>query len=270
MPEPETRPAANRSRLERTTTPSGAEIAVLTLAHEPLNLFDAAMFASVTGQLHALVAEPPRAVLIRADGKVVSGGVDVSIFEGKSAAEARDLWEQTFKGIIHSIESLPCPVIFAAHGLTLTAAFEMALASDLILASPEARFGLVERVIGLTPSMGGPQRLAQRCGANRAREVIFTGDLYSAETLHAWGVVNAVHDPLDAASIALVNRLADGPTHAHHATKQIIAEACDAGVAAADRLTPKVSGRLFETEDLKAAVASFLDVGPGHATFGHR
>ena len=70
---------------------------------------------------------------------------------------------------------MPCPVVFAAHALTLTAAFEIALACDPILATPNAKFGLVERVVGLTPSMGGPQRLAERCGSGRARELVMTG-----------------------------------------------------------------------------------------------
>ena len=91
---------------------------------------------------------------------------------------------------------------YAAHGLTLTAAFEISLACDIILAAPKAKFGLVETVVGLTPSMGGPQRLAERAGSGRARELVMTGDLYDAATLHSWGVVNAVHDDVDAAARA--------------------------------------------------------------------
>ena len=125
--------------------------------------------------------------------------------------------------IIAPIEALPCPVVFAAHGLTLTAAFEIALACDVILAGPRAKFGLVETVVGLTPSMGGPQRLAERAGSGRARELVMTGDVYDAATMAAWGVVNAVHDDVESAARALATRLADGPTKAHAATKEIIA-----------------------------------------------
>jgi enoyl-CoA hydratase len=255
------------SRLERTTTTSGARIAVLTLDHGDLNLFDAAMFDSLADDLADLSADPPRALLIRAEGRVVSGGVDVHLFHGKSEYEAAYLWRRTFGRIIHPLESLPCPVVFAAHALTLTAAFEMALACDLILASPSAKFGLVERVVGLTPSMGGPQRLAQRCGAGRARELVMTGGRYTAETLHEWGVVNSVHDDLDEAALALVTDLAEGPTRAHHATKQIIAAACNGGVASADRITPEISGALFATHDLRQAVSTFLTSRPGKAAF---
>ena len=107
-------------------------------------------------------------MLFEARGKVVSGGVDVALFsaiaEGEGAAQhGAELWRRLLR-ITHAVEELPVPTVFAAHGLTLTAAFELALACDLLLASERASFGLVERVVGLAPSMGGPQRLAERAG----------------------------------------------------------------------------------------------------------
>ncbi|WP_430331664.1 enoyl-CoA hydratase/isomerase family protein [Rhodococcus sp. ACT016] len=255
------------TRLERSTTGAGAEIAILTLDHGPLNLFDGAMFDAVTADVAALTARPPRAVLVRAEGKVVSGGVDVHVFDGLAPDQGAALWESLFAQICHPLEALPCPVVFAAHGLTLTAAFEIALACDLVVAAPKARFGLVETVVGLTPSMGGPQRLAERAGSGRARELVMTADLYDAATLRDWGVVNYVSEDVDADARALVAKLADGPTRAHAATKQIVGAWRSGGVAHADSVTPGVSGALFGTDDLRGAVRSFLDVGPGHATY---
>ena len=217
-----------------------------------------------------MAANPPRALLLRAEGKVNSAGVDVHLFQGLTAAEGAALWRRLFDEIIGPLEALPCPVVFAAHGLVLTAAFEIALGCDVILAAPRAKFGLVETVVGLTPSMGGPQRLAERAGSGRARELVMTGDLYDAATMAQWGVVNAVHDDVDAAARALTDRLADGPTKAHAATKQIIAAWRSGGVGHADAVTPEVSGALFDTDDLKRAVVSFLDVGPGNATYTGR
>jgi enoyl-CoA hydratase len=161
-------------------------------------------------------------------------------------------------------------VVFAAHGLTLTAAFEIALGCDIILAAPRAKFGLVENVVGLTPSMGGPQRLAERAGSGRARELVMTGDLYDAATLAQWGVVNAVYDDVDEAARALTERLADGPTRAHAATKEIIAAWRSGGVGHADAITPEISGALFDTDDLQRAVVGFLDAGPGNASYTGR
>jgi enoyl-CoA hydratase len=256
--------------LLRSTTVGGAEVAILTFDHGPLNLFDHAMFDAVAANIADAVARPPRALLLRAQGKVTSAGVDVHVFEGLTAAQGADLWNRFLTTIIHPLEALPYPVVYAAHGLTLTAAFEISLACDLILASPDAKFGLVESVVGLTPSMGGPQRLAERAGSARARELIMTGDLYDAATLKQWGVVNGIHDNVDEAAQALLHRLADGPTRAHAATKEIIAAWRCGDVAQADHVTPAVSRSLFETSDLRDAVKSFLTSGPGSATFSGR
>ncbi|HWH19248.1 MAG TPA: enoyl-CoA hydratase/isomerase family protein, partial [Solirubrobacterales bacterium] len=156
-----------------------AGLTILTLDSPPLNLFDQAMMDDLGVAIAALAASPPRALLIRAAGRAVSGGVDVHVFDGLTPEQGSALWTELLE-MIDALEELPAPVVFAAHALTLTAAFEVALACDLIVATPGARFGLVEKVVGLTPSMGGPQRLAERAGPARARELIYTGDLFDA------------------------------------------------------------------------------------------
>ena len=137
------------------------------------------------------------------------------------------------------------PTVFAAHGLTLTAAFELALACDILLAAEKASFGLVEIVVGLTPSMGGPQRLAERAGPARARELIFTGERYPAAVLERWNVVNRVlpDEGFAAAAREYAHRVAAGPTVAHAATKRLVATSVRDGARAADALVPEVSGR---------------------------
>ena len=247
-------------------------LAVLTFDSPPLNLFDEAVFRGLQEAIDRVAADPPRGLLIRAEGKVVSGGVDVGkVFDGMSAERGGALWDELL-GVIHQIEELPLPTVFAAHGLCLTAAFEVALACDLLLASEKARFGLVEIVVGLTPSMGGPQRLAERAGPARAKELIFTGELYDAATLERWNVVNRVLAPdgFDDAARAFARRLAEGPTRAHAATKAIVRAQKEGGARAADAIVAEVSGALFDTEDLQNAVRSFLTDGPGKATYEGR
>jgi len=245
--------------------------AVVTLNNPPLNLFDASMTSRLIDAMDELHDDPPRGLLIRAEGKVVSGGVDVEEFKGLSAAEGTRLWERLM-GLVDRVEGLPCPVVFAAHGLTLTAAFELSLACDLIVASESARFGLVEIVVGLTPSMGGPQRLAERAGSGRARQLVMTGGLFDAATLERWNVVNEVRPDaeLDGYARELTARLANGPTLAHAMTKRILRAWRDDGMAGADRVTRRDAAQLFETEDLRNAVESFLEQGPGKATYEGR
>lgn len=243
-------------------------LTVLTLAGNDLNLFDLAMMDGIKAATSALAADPPRGLLVQAQGRMVSGGVDVHDFSGVTPAQGAHMWRELFP-VMHRIEELPCPTVFAAHGLCLTAAFEMALACDLLVAAEGAKFGLVEVVVGLTPSMGGPQRLAERAGPARAKELILTGELFSAETLERWNVVNRVlpKEGFAEAAHAFALRLANGPTRAHNATKQIVATAVRHGSRAADVVTPELSGALFGTDDLKGAVASFLADGPGRATY---
>jgi enoyl-CoA hydratase len=246
-------------------------LAELVLASPPLNLFDRTLLDALGDAVDDLVADPPRGLLVRAEGRAVSGGVDVHLFDGLSPGDAAALWRELL-ALVQAVEELPLPTVFAAHALTLTAAFELALACDLLVAAPSSRFGLVERVVGLTPSMGGPQRLAERAGSARARELVMTGELFDAATLERWGVVNRVlpEEGFEQAARAFALDLAEGPTRAHAATKAIVRAVRDGGARGADAVVPELSGPLFATEDLRGAVRSFLDHGPGRATFEGR
>ncbi len=247
-------------------------LAVLTHTNPPVNLWDQATMDGWAAALDELEADPPRGLLVRAEGKIVSGGVDVKLFaEVEDGAAGGELWAKLLE-LPQRLEALPYPTVFAAHGLCLTASFEISLACDLLLAAESAKFGLVERVVGLTPSMGGPQRLVERAGPARARELVYTGATYDAATLAGWNVVNRVlaDDGFDNAARAFAMDLATGPTVAHAATKRIVRAALEGGVDAADAVVPDVAGKLFDTEDLKGAVASFLEHGPGKARYHGR
>jgi enoyl-CoA hydratase/carnithine racemase len=274
----DTVPATVPVRIER-----DGDVAVVVLENPPLNLFDGPVFDALEAVAADLVsltdparADRARAVLVEARGTVVSGGVDVRFFrdiaEGPEPAQrGAELWARLLT-VAQTFEELPVPTVFAAHGLTLTAAFELSLACDILLAAEKASFGLVEIVVGLTPSMGGPQRLAERAGPARARELVFTGERYPAAVLERWNVVNRVlpDEGFAAAARAYAHRVAAGPTVAHAATKQLVAATIRNGARAADALVPEVSGALFATEDLRGAVTSFLTEGPGKATYSGR
>ena len=256
------------ARLER----EKGGLAVLTLDSPPLNLFDRRMIDDFQAAIESLATEPPRALLIRAAGRAVSGGVDVNVFQGLTPEQGSRLWAELL-GTIDRLEALPAPIVFAAHALTLTAAFEIALACDLIVAAPGAKFGLVEKVVGLTPSMGGTQRLAERSGSGRARWFVMTGELFGAEEMERWGVVNSIYaeEEFDRRSRALAAELAAGPTRAHAMTKHILRRFREGGIPAADQAVRAEAAELFATEDLQSAVDTFLEHGaPGHAKFKGR
>lgn len=247
-------------------------LAIVTVDAPPLNLFDGAMGAGLVAAVEQLERSSPRAVLFRFEGKVVTGGVDVRVFDAiGTAAAATDLFG-ALVSLAQRVAALPCPTVFAAHGLCLTWGFELALACDLILATDRARFGLIEATVGLTPAMGGTQRLAERAGSGRARELVLTADRYDATTLQTWGVVNRVlpSDGFDAAARELARTLAAGPTVAHAATKAVVRAYLEGGVTRADAEVPAIAGALFETEDLRAAMRTFLTDGHGRAVFEGR
>jgi enoyl-CoA hydratase len=256
------------ARLER----EQSGLAVLTLDSPPLNLFDQGMIDAVKAAVADVAAAPPRALLIRAEGRAVSGGVDVHVFEGLTPEQGSALWDELL-GMIDELERLPAPIVFAAHALTLTAALEIALACDLIVASPRAKFGLVEKVVGLTPSMGGTQRFAERAGSGRARQFVLSGEVFGAEELERWGVVNAIYpeEEFDQRSRVLAEELAAGPTKAHAMTKHILRRFREGGLPAADEAVRTEAADLFASEDLQNAVKTFLEHGgPGHAQFEGR
>lgn len=250
----------------------GGDIAVLTFSEPPVNLYSLEMHDAFDTALDEVEADLPRALVVRADGKIVSGGVDVSQFHArKTKADTLALYDRMLE-LPTRVDALPIPTFFAAHGLTLTWAFEVALACDLILASEKAKFGLVERVIGLTPTMGGTQRLAGRAGVSRAKELVFTGDLYDAATLERWNVVNRVlpADDFDDEVLAFVRTIAVGPTKAFGAAKQILRHFEAGGVPQAVEHTTTTASELFDTDDLQHGMESFLTNGPGKATFEGR
>ncbi len=248
------------------------DIAVLTFGAPPVNLYSAQLHNEFDVALDDLEATPPRALIIRAEGKLVSGGVDVSLFADQTTEEATKVLYDRMLELPDRIAALNYPTVFAAHALTLTWAFEVAVACDIILATPKAKFGLVERVIGLTPTMGGTQRLAGRAGVGRAKEFVFTGTPYDAETMERWNVVNRVLpiDGFDDEVLAFTAQLAVGPTKAFGAAKDILRHFEAGGVAQANAHTTEIASALFRTEDLQGGMKSFLADGPGKATFAGR
>lgn len=263
---PVTEPPA-LTRLE--VAPAG--LAVLTVDAGPLNLYTLDLHEQFDAALDRLPGDT-RALLLRFEGRVVSAGVDVSLFDAQESPEQAKVLFDRMLALPDRIAALEFPTVFAAHALCLTWAFEVAVACDIILAAERASFGLVEKVVGLTPTMGGTQRLAARAGVGRAKEFVMTGERYSAAALERWNVVNRMlpDQGFDEAARAFARQVAAGPTRAHAATKKVLTHFEQGGVPEADRHVTRIAADLYRTEDLRNAVRSFLTEGPGKATFTGR
>jgi enoyl-CoA hydratase/carnithine racemase len=248
-------------------------VASLVLHDPPLNLFGNPTTEALDACLDQVEGSDARAVVWRAEGEVFTGGADVNGFQ-RAVEEGGDRSGQftPLLDVVRRLEALSVPTLALVHGLCLTAGLEVSLGCDMIWATESARFGLVEAVVGLSPGAGGTQRMAERAGPARAREFVMSQGIFDAVTLERWNVVNRVvaDDELMEKGMRFAQRLASGPTKAHGVTKQVVRAYLEGGVDRADEVMPGLVGTLFETEDLKRAVASFLSEGPGKATFEGR
>ncbi|HXF00566.1 MAG TPA: enoyl-CoA hydratase/isomerase family protein [Solirubrobacterales bacterium] len=244
------------------------DVGEIVLTDPPLNLFDLELARDLADVTQQAAESAARAILVRAEGDNFSAGANVEIFLGRDEAAARELLME-FIPLIRRFAEIPVPTVAAVRGLCLAAGLEVALSCDLIWAAEGSQLGLVEAVIGATPFGGGTQRLVARAGAGRAAEAVLTARAYSAETMLDWGVVNRVVEPddLEAKARAFAGRLAEGPTLAHAATKEMIRLTVDEGVEAADAALSQAGAKVMASEDLQRGARTLLEKGPGHGAF---
>jgi enoyl-CoA hydratase/carnithine racemase len=242
---------------------TSGSIGILSLANPPLNLFSEELINDLRTAVNQARQLPLRALLVRADGKVFSGGADVSIFKGRTSIEARERFTSHLRTIA-DIEELPFPTVVAVQGLCIAAGLELALSCDLIWAAASARFAQAEASIGTATLLGGVQRLAERAGPGRAREIIYTADQYDAATFERWNIVNRVipDQAFESETRSFVEQLASGPTLAYAVGKKMVRAYLEGSTRAADRVVDDIAPQLFETEDMRAGVAALLEHGP--------
>ncbi len=241
---------------------TSGSLGILTLANPPLNLLSVELLEDLRATVTEVKRAPLRALLVRAAGKIFSAGADVSAFKDKTGTEARERFT-THLRMIADLEELPFPTLAAVQGMCVGGGLELALACDLIWAAASARFGQLEATIGTTTLLGGVQRLTERAGPSRAREIIYTAELYDAATFERWNIVNRVvqDDALESETRAFAERLANGPTLAYAAGKRLVRAFLEGGVRAADKVVDEVAPPLFQSEDMRAGVAALVEHG---------
>ncbi len=208
------------------------------------------------------------ALVLRGEGKVFSAGADVAIFANMGSERLRPLIG-SFLDLGRRIEGLAFPTLAAVHGTCMAGGFELALFCDLIWAAPGTMLGLPETRLGIVPLAGGVGRVAARAGLGRARAVALGGDLHTAEELAAWGAIDRVvaGDDLHQAAVEFARRLAAGPTRAFSVVKELAQAYTTGGIAGADARLLDAAVGLFDTEDARSGIRTFLESGPGQAVF---
>jgi enoyl-CoA hydratase/carnithine racemase len=241
---------------------TSGSLGILSLANPPLNLFSAELIEDLRAAVTEVKRTRIRALLVRADGKIFSAGAEVGVFKGVSPQEARERFTSHLR-LIADIEELPFPTLAAVQGLCIAAGMELMLACDLAWAAASARFSQAEASIGTTTLLGGVQRLAERAGSSRAREIVYTTDHYDAATFERFNIINRVvpDESFEAEARAFAERLANGPTLAYAAGKRIVRAYLDGGIRAADKVVDEVAPPLFDSEDMRAGVNGLLEYG---------
>jgi enoyl-CoA hydratase/carnithine racemase len=242
------------------------QVAVLTMQYAPHNFISIALYEALLEAVGWAAQQRARAVLLRSGLRNFCAGADVTLFDSaeRSAAPALDIVE-----LLRVFDALPIPIVAAVHGVCLGGGLELALACDLIVASESAKIGSVEAAIGLNPLMGGIQRVTERAGAARAKEMALLARRYDARTLERWNIINRVvpDEHLVDVSAALAHELANGPTVAHASTKAIVSHTISHGVQATDAAMADLQKDIWASEDLRVGLASLAANGPGAARF---
>ncbi len=136
-----------------------------------------------------------RVIIITGTGKAFSSGLDLSVMETihKMDNEEFQVWlRYTQERVYNILEDTEKPTIAAINGHAIGGGFELALACDIRISVPEAKFGLPEVNFGLVPDLGGAQRLTRLTNPGIAKELMFSGKLIDANEAYRLGIVNKI------------------------------------------------------------------------------
>lgn len=237
-------------------------IAILKMNRpEALNALNTKVLSDLECALYEIESDASiKSIIITGEGKAFVAGADIKEMMSKTSLEAREFISYGSR-VISKLESSGKVVIAAVNGFALGGGCELALACDIILASDKAKFGLPEVTLGIHPGFGGTQRLPRLIGRNRAKELIFTGNMIDANEAERLGIVNRVvpHDQLLEESKKLAQRiLSNGPV-AIRLAKDSINRGLEMDMDKALSYEVECISIAFSTEDAKEGMKAFTE-----------
>ncbi len=241
---------------------SSDKITVLTI-NRPRALN--ALNSEVLNELESFACNPTelqssRVLIITGAGKSFVAGADIKemVDFGREQAVA---FAKKGQKVFSLIESLPVPVIAAVNGFALGGGLELALACDILLISDKAKIGLPEVTLGLLPAFGGTQRLMRAVGLYKAKEMICSGNIYSAQEVFEAGLGNkvAAHSELMKTALLLAKDIKQKTPLGIKKAKKLIHE--EDNLTLNNRLQKEAEefGRLFDSPDSKEGMQAFLE-----------
>src|SRR3990172_5118179 len=235
----------------------------ITLNRPPANSYDIEFMQALEGAIDAADGEPQvKAVILRsASDRFFSAGADIKAFMANST-EANMAMIRTAHRALEKMALSPKVFVAAINGHALGGGLEMALACDLRFAGQgNYRLGLPEVTLGLLPGNGGTQRLPRLIGANKALEMMLTGETVGPEEAHRLGVVNKLFpaDQLLEETEAYARKLASGAGAAIGKIKQAVYQGTDLPLREALALERELIEPLFNTEDAREGLKAFVE-----------
>ncbi len=241
-------------------------VAVVTLNNPKVNALSQAVLARLKELALELTANPPGAVVITGGERIFAAGADISEFGGTSEGDRIGLG---FHSALDAVAAIPRFVIAAVSGYALGGGCELSMACDYRIAGEKAVFGQPEVLLGIIPGGGGTQRLSRLVGSSRAKEIVMTGRQVKSDEALRIGLVDEVvpNDQLHERAFALAAEVARGALQAHAAMKHAIDKGMSSTLVDGLLLERQLFTDVFATDDSQIGVKSFLEHGPGKATF---
>lgn len=199
-------------------------------------------------------------ILTGAGEKSFVAGADIKSMQPLNAVEGRE-WGRLGQTVFRRLELLEKPVIAAVNGFALGGGCELAMAADIRLASEKAKFGQPEVGLGITPGYGGTQRLPRLVGEGRAKELIYTAEIISAEEAYRIGLVNHVYpaDTLLEEAKKLARKIKKNAPLAVRFSKAAINKGVQTDIDTAMDIEADLFGLCFSTQDQKNGMEAFVN-----------
>jgi enoyl-CoA hydratase/carnithine racemase len=249
-----------------------AGIATIRLDRPKMNALNGQVQLEIGVAAAEVSADPQvHAVILYGGERIFAAGADVQEMSEASPAEIMDL-AAGIQAAFKAVARIPKPVVAAITGYALGGGLELALCADFRVLGEGAQVGQPEILLGIIPGAGGTQRLPRLIGLSKAKDLVYSGRFVTATEALAIGLADRVVPDADVYQAAreLASRYVAGPPLALRAAKQAIDAGQDVDLDDGLEIERLHFTGLFATEDQEAGMRSFLDNGPGKATFSGR
>ncbi len=201
-----------------------------------------------------------RVVILTGTGRGFVAGADIAGYHGADQVTFDD-FQRRSRQTFDAVANLPQVTICAVNGYALGGGFELALCCDFILVNEKAKLGLPEIKLGLLPGGGGTQRLPRLAGPMRAKELLMTGRMITAQEAVEYGVAleACAPDALMPRAVEFAQQLAGMAPVALLEAKRVVDDGLDAALSAGLTLEQRTLGALFATHDGKEGIAAFME-----------